>query len=655
VNKLQAALDWAARGFRVFPLHSNSKEPVHSERWYDHATVDPIAIRSMWVMPVVGGIYDYNIGVDCTDRVVVDVDIKEGKDGHNEYIALGGNYDTLVVRTPTGGYHCYFEGPDSSNAPISKAVDIRSHHGYVVGPGSTIDGIAYEVVTDREPEWVPLAVDKLLRPPYSRKESTHDSNDNEASVQAGINFLQSVAPAVEGNRGDDHTFQVAARLVREYALSPGKALELMLEHWNDRCEPPWLPDELAFKVENAASYATAELGRQDPSLVFANINVAPPPSVFEQSGVSWGNAMLPAAIRPRPWLIQRLLMRGKPSIVGASGSAGKSTLGLAIAAHGAVGKSFAGFEVLEAFSSIVFNGEDEVEEQSRRLIAICQTYALDYNAVKQRIMLLSYEEADIKLVAMEGRKYIRNEPMINQLVELCTEGPNVGMLLLDPLVDLHDCDESDSTAMNNVMRVTQDIAKRANVAVLLMHHTSKGGSERQENRVGNADTFRGSSGIVNKCRAAFTLMDASQDDVENYDMQDGERHTWVRFDDAKMNLSLKSATPAWFRKVGVKISSGDLVGVLHAQELTKGTTQLRLRMADILVQTMQANTSGSMGINQAVQVMKANEPIMANKKDTEIKNKLIEMFSTPVDVRGNLIHVHKDGDDVRSNLIVTLK
>lgn len=117
----------------------------------------------MWTDPVLGVEKDYNIGVECTDRIVFDVDIKNGKDGHNQYMQMGGTYDTLVVRTPSGGFHCYFEGPDSANAPAANAVDVRSHHGYVLAPGSTIDGVSYEVVTDKEPVWIPYALERMLR------------------------------------------------------------------------------------------------------------------------------------------------------------------------------------------------------------------------------------------------------------------------------------------------------------------------------------------------------------------------------------------------------------------------------------------------------------------------------------------------------------
>jgi len=653
MSKLQAALSWAARGFKVFPLHANSKEPVHSQDWFNHSTSDPAAIRAMWVMPVIGGEFDYNVGCDTTGMVVVDVDTKNGKDGHNEYMQLGGSYDTLVVQTPTGGYHCYFEGPDSANVSISQAVDIRSHHGYVVAPGSTIDGVAYTVLTDRDPEWVPLTVDKKLKPPYVRSETMREADDNPAAVQAAINFLVSTPPAIEGQRGDETTFITAARLVREMSLSPSKAFELLCEHWNPRCSPPWDLDELRVKVENAAAYGNAEQGRLDPSLVFANVHVEPPPSISEQVHASWGNAIDASATRPRPWLMDRLLMLEKVSMIAAAGSAGKSTLALSIAIFGALGLDFGTFKTHRPFNSVIFNGEDDIEEMSRRLQAICATYNFDYQEVRKHLYLLSYEEIELKLVTTAGRVPVKNDAVVQYLNELCAH-ESVGLLVLDPLVDVHDCDEGDSTQMNKVMAVAQGVAKTSCTSVLIMHHSTKSGGERQEGRIGNADIFRGSSSIINKCRAAFTLMDASQDDTEQYDIQDSERHAWVRMDDAKMNLTLKSRDPIWFKKVGTRITSGDIVGVLHKQELTKSTSHLRLRIANILIQTMQANNAGSMPISQAVAVVRGGEPIMANKKEAEVKQTLTTMFGIAIDIRGSTLHIKRDGEGGKGNLIVTL-
>ena len=282
-------------------------------------------------------------------------------------------------------------------------------------------------------------------------------------------------------------------------------------------------------------------------------------------------------------------------------------------------------------------------------------YDLDYEEVRQNLILISGDDVDLRLVHAEGRTPIRNDAVYQQLVELASD-PEVGLVVLDPLVDVHNVDEGDNVHMNFVMRVLQRLSKEANVATLILHHTTKGGSTRQEERVGNMEIARGASGIVYKARIAFTLMNATQKDCEDYGLQDKERNTWVRMDDAKSQFVLASPEAyAWFRKEGVKIPSGDIVGVLRATELKHNTTNIRIRIGDILIGAMVANGQGSMPIGQAVSLLKAEEPLYANKTDTEVKKRLEGLFTVAVEVRGHTLQVTRDGEGTRSNLLVVLR
>lgn len=655
MGKLGAALAWAARGFPVFPLDPNGKEPAFGESWNETATTDPDTIRALWTDPVIGQERDYNIGVDCTDRIVVDVDVKDGKDGHNQYMQLGGTYDTLVVRTPSGGFHCYFEGPDCSNANIARDVDIRSHHGYVLAPGSVIDGKPYEIVNDTAPKWVPYAVERLLRAPYERSTVDVEAMDSPASIEAGRRFLESAPVAEQGQRGDELTFITAARLVREFALSVPVAFELLRDNWNERCSPPWSLDELLQKVENAARYGTADLGRLDPSVLFHGLDIPAPPSVFEQGAAAWGNARDPSGIPQRPWMIDRMLMLHQLTVLLAPGSAGKSSVSLAIVAHLAVGRDFGPYKVHTRCRSIVYNGEDDIDEQSRRLMAVCQAYELDYDEVKRNIMLLSADELHLKLAVPGANGSVApNTVMIDQLIRMASD-PEVGLVVYDPLVDVHDVNEIDNAQMNTVMRIMRYVAKMANVASLICHHTTKGAGAKQEDRVGNMDISRGASAIVYKARIAFTLLNASQSDAETYNMQDHERNTWVRMDDAKMNLTLSSVRPTWFHKEAVRIPNGDVVGVFKLGNLTEGSIDLKLRVANTLITHMKGNNIGSMRMLVAVMTMRANEPLWANKTDTEIRRQLEGFFTTAVEVRGDRLQVIREEENGKSNVLVVLR
>lgn len=653
MSKLQAALAWAARGFPVFPLVQNGKEPIHDD-WPSVATTDPATIQAMWTDPVLRAERDYNVGTLCNDYVVVDVDVKDGKDGHNQYMQLGGTYDTLVVQTPTGGYHCYFVGPDSSNSPIADAVDIRSHNGFVVAPGSTIDGVPYQIVTDKPPAWVPYAVEKLLRDPYERRDgAVGGALDSAASIEAGIRFLESAPPAIEGQRGDETTFVTAARLVREMALSVDTAYALMVQYFNPRCIPPWSLDELRGKVENAAAYGTADVGRLDPSVTFATVHVQPPPSVFAQVAGVFGNATDPLKLPPRPWLMDRLLMLHENTLLLAPGSAGKSSLVLAVAAHMALGRDFNGYKTYVQCKSVIYNGEDDVDEQTRRLLALCIAYKLDFDVVRSRVLLLSSDHLDLRLAAAQGQVPFRNDTIYRQLVEVLAD-PDIGLFCADPLIDMHSVDEGNNVHMNYVMQTFKQIAREGNVANLIAHHTTKASGARQEERVGNMDVSRGASGIVYKSRIAYTLMNATATDCEELGLRDDERGLYVRLDDAKMNLALASNRPSWFKRETVLLGNGDAVGVLRPTTLQKSTINIQVRLADILCDTMVANGQASMSIGQAVAVIKATEPLYANKTDADVKKRLEGLFATVVEVKGRTLQVKRDGEGAKSTVLVVM-
>lgn len=659
MGTLNAALAWAARGFSVFPLREYDKEPITAD-WQHTASTDPETIRRLWIDPVLRNERNYNIGCLCTDMVVVDVDVKKGKDGYNEYMQLQGHFDTLTVRTPSGGYHCYFMGADSANAPVANGVDIRSHNGYVVAPGSytrASDNAAegyYEVIVDKPLAWVPITIERLLRPPYARAEVEFEGLlDSAASLDAGRRFLESAPVAVQGQHGDETTFTTAARLCREMALSVPAAFALMRDHWNERCLPPWDLGELLRKVENASAYGSAEMGALTPEVLFANVpaDLPAPPTLFEQQPGLWGNAVLPYRIPPRPWLVDRALMIGAVTMLLAPGSAGKSSVSLACAAHLALGKDFAGFKVRRPCKSIIYNGEDDIIEQSRRLLAVCMSYGFDFNEVKSKIMLLSPRELKIELVTQDNyRKPQRNHVVIESLIKECSD-PDVGLLILDPLVKIHNVEESDNGAMDYVMETITDIAHEARIAVLALHHTGKS-TARTEDKVGNMDVSRGASAVAYAARIAFTLFNASKQDAEDYGFPDEDRHMWVRLDDAKMNMTLATEKAAWFNKDGVKILSGDIVGVLRHTHLDKSVAHIQIRVARHLFASLQATGTGKMTMQQAISLVKSAESLWANKSDTDIRRKMEGMFSVGVRIEGATIKVERDKDD--KNVYFTL-
>ena len=236
-SKLDCALDLVARGFRIFPLVPNSKIPAING-WKDRATRDPALVCQVWERD------DYNIGVYCDGMIVIDVDVKHGKPGMASLMELGIDLATYTVRTPSGGLHLYYAGANVglSAGRIGAGLDVRSGGGYVVGPGSTIDGTAY--VIERDAAIAPAEqglIDRCgqARTPGERGLAPAVDLDRPDTLERAKIYLTNEAPvAIEGASGDSTTFKVAARL-RDFGVSDHMAAELMAELWNPRCRPPW--------------------------------------------------------------------------------------------------------------------------------------------------------------------------------------------------------------------------------------------------------------------------------------------------------------------------------------------------------------------------------------------------------------------------------
>ena len=140
-------------------------------------------------------------------------------------------------------------------------------------------------------------------------------------------------------------------------------------------------------------------------------------------------------------------------------------------------------------------------------------------------------------------------------------------------------------------------------------------------------------------------------------MPQEERRLWVRMDDAKMNLALSSDKAVWFRKEGIKISSGDVMGVLRHAPMEKSQQAFRLRIGLLLTKNMTANGAGSITLVRAATILKEEEPIWANKTDTEIKRRIEGMFATETDIEGKVLYVErkKDKDGKKEELLLVMR
>ncbi len=342
-SKAQHALQAAALGIPVFRLRRNGKKPA-AKGWQREATTDPATIERLWTETP-----DANIGwMTGNGLFALDIDVKQDRHGDQSLGSLQIDHGflptTLKNSTPTGGWHLLFKTDrpvinHGTGKKLGRGIDVRGEGGYVVGAGSTIDGAAYQSaltpIADA-PAWLVTMTD---RPIDKQNDQPVAELDTGAAIARATEYLQSQAPAaVEGQGGDHTTFTVAARL-RDLAISAPQALELMLEHWNPLCSPPWDPDDLERKVANAFQYASRAPGNAAAEADFQIVSMAPA-AVLPIVGFDDIDADLNDYS-----LVDGILDGGALSVLYGEPNAGKSALALSLAYHIAAGKPWAGRDV----------------------------------------------------------------------------------------------------------------------------------------------------------------------------------------------------------------------------------------------------------------------------------------------------------------------
>ena len=172
---LSSALNYAQSNYKVFPLKCNTKSGQVVSSWKKDASTDLEKIYNWFNQS------DYNYGVVTgSGLIVIDVDNKNGKSGSNFIKSYIKDFpDTKVVMTPNKGFHIYFcvDRPIKSSVNLYPGIDIRGEGGYIVGPGSSIDGKVYEELVRDKP--IALANDSVyefLESPRIQKEHCLDSD-----------------------------------------------------------------------------------------------------------------------------------------------------------------------------------------------------------------------------------------------------------------------------------------------------------------------------------------------------------------------------------------------------------------------------------------------------------------------------------------------
>ncbi len=410
---LDAALDYARQGMPVFPCKSD-KTPF-TKRGVIDATTDEKKIREWWdTWPKA------NIGCDVGSAGLMVLDFDPGHD-MDELVDRVGKLPKTKLRqkTPRGGEHWFYEiKPDEIVSPsaskLAAKVDVRSFNSYVLlAPSTTKDG-SYKWLERGKPAY---RTDTLASEANSHrtKDENHDTwiiePDLPENVADAVTWLKSEAKIATEGQGGDHCAYATAAMMKSYGISKELAFDLMWEHWNPRCNPPWdssEADHLETKIKNGYSYNTSPPGNCTQAYhiactkdLFKPVSApvdpdgdAPPipEGLFNVDGL---------ATRPvPPFSVEGVKVAGKYSIASGRSQAGKSFSEMALALSLATSVPWLGLEIYQPAHVlwIAAEGQDRIDHDVE---AWCREFKVDRATLHDRFFMF---ERSARLNTDDGKR-----------------------------------------------------------------------------------------------------------------------------------------------------------------------------------------------------------------------------------------------------------
>lgn len=242
---LNAAKEYAQRGWYVFPIHSiDNGECTCGKIGCSDAGKHPKVFRGLKeatrdldkIEDWFGGTEKSNIGIvtgEISGITVIDIDVGEGKGGAESWAELikeKGEPETLMSQTGSGGMHVIFQYNSSlktASNVLGKGIDSRNDGGYIVAPPSVHrSGGVYE--------WINPETKIAILPAHLSRRKENRGRPRRDNTYKGKYTLDQVQSMLESVPSHDRDMwrSVGVILGREYHRSD-EAWKVYIE-WADK-------------------------------------------------------------------------------------------------------------------------------------------------------------------------------------------------------------------------------------------------------------------------------------------------------------------------------------------------------------------------------------------------------------------------------------
>ena len=451
--------------YSLIPLRENSKIPVEnnwsawseSKREFkeeDFKHVDSNGIEHINNAGVACGRASKILVLDIDDVVLFNEYCKE----HGLLDDLSGTY---TVETGRGGYHLYFRYPDDGHAYGNKSIkqgkfDIRGLGGQVVAPGSIHPetGKVYKVLTDAPlapaPEWI-----KSL----SRKKVEVEIPDMIKTLPISAKIMELIMTDIQVGQRSEAVMKVLNALVS--ANVPNETIFAIFDTYpigekhRERGDSRF--DQLEVEIENAR----AHLLTPAPVQTVSN-------NKYDSIGL-WTLTDMMAQEGEMDFIVEGMWPKGQTLLVIGSANIGKSafTLNLALEFAAKTNNKFLGkFQVVGDHTSLFIQSENSWKgyKQRSNSISTAMGYPLD-----------TFDKLNFPNNNNDPRvdgKFSDND--FRDFVKRLVGESGSDILIIDPLISFHLCDENDNGSMRRALDTISKLSQELNVSTMIPHHAGKG-------------------------------------------------------------------------------------------------------------------------------------------------------------------------------------
>jgi hypothetical protein len=249
------------------------------------------------------------------------------------------------------------------------------------------------------------------------------------------------------------------------------------------------------------------------------------------------------------------LVRGENTVLGSPGGAGKSSLAIGMGVCISTNRELLEEKIYgDELRVVLINAEDSTDEIRRRVFAFC----LAHNVLEHELTRLHVAGADhpgvrgLSLLRANERGVSELDPSGVATLEAMLHQLSPDLVVLDPLVALcSNGNMNDNSSMSMVMRELKRLAIKFDCAILIVHHTRKGGE------AGSAEAISGAASIVNLSRRAIMPVGITAAEADKLRVTSEERWRYFKLIDAKTNLAPRGSDPPIYRLHSINLQNAE--------------------------------------------------------------------------------------------------